>query len=226
MREIVFDLETTGLDPKSGHRIVEIGCVELLNRTPTGKVYHTYVNPERDVPEGAKRVHGLSTEFLLDKPVFSNVVDEFLAFVKNDPLVIHNAAFDMGFINYQLRMLKKPLFFDERAIDTLWLARKKFPGAKASLDALCQRFGIALDKRDKHGALLDAQLLAEVYIHLTGGYQNALNLEEANGNKSGTEIITQSVINKTTRKTREFLPSKEEIDTHAAFIRELKKLAG
>lgn len=219
VREIIFDLETTGLDPKSGHRIVEIGCVELINRRVTGQFFHTYVNPQRDVPKAAEKVHGLSTEFLQDKPVFDAVVKAFLEFVGNDLLVIHNAGFDMGFINYQLKEVGKPPFFDERAIDTLVLARKKFPGAKATLDALCQRFGISLDKREKHGALLDAELLAEVYIQLTGGYQGSLSLDRTI-TESSAQQTTQTVIRQN-RPVRHFPPSEEEILIHTEFMRKI-----
>ncbi len=178
MREIVLDTETTGLDPATGDRIVEIGCVELLNRIPTGANYHVYINPERDMPEGAFRVHGLSSEFLSDKPKFAEVADEFLAFIGDDALVIHNAAFDVGFIDHELGRIGHPKIGRERVVDTLMLARRKNPGGQASLDALCARYGIDNSKRTKHGALLDSEILAEVYLELLGGRQATLGLSQ------------------------------------------------
>ncbi len=171
MREIVLDTETTGLDPAQGHRIVEIGAVELVGHRPTGRNFHVYINPERDMPSGAEAVHGLSAAFLADKPRFSEIVDDFLAFIAGDPLVIHNAPFDMAFLNAELGWCGRPVLPMERAIDTLEIARRRFPGAPNSLDALCRRFGIDNSARDKHGALLDAELLAEVYFQLVGGEQ-------------------------------------------------------
>jgi DNA polymerase-3 subunit epsilon len=176
MREIVFDTETTGLDPYQGDRLVEIGCVELLNGFPTGQSFHRYLNPERDVPDGAFRVHGLSREFLMDKPVFAEVCDDFLAFVADAPLVAHNAMFDLGFINAELERCKKAAIPRERLVDTLMLARRRYPGGANKLDDLCVRFSIDLSRRTKHGALLDAELLAEVYVELTGKRQARLGL--------------------------------------------------
>ncbi len=176
MREIVFDTETTGLNPLGGDRIVEIGCVELINRLPTGETFHVYLNPERDMPDGAFRVHGLSSEFLADKSLFSAVADDFLAFIGDAALVAHNASFDMGFINAELVRLKLPVIDNERVIDTLQLARRKHPFGPNSLDALCQRYNIDNSRRTKHGALLDSEILAEVYIELTGGRQADLGL--------------------------------------------------
>lgn len=181
MREIVLDTETTGLEPAQGHRIIEIGCIELKNRTPTGARYHTYLNPERDVPEESRRITNLSTEFLVDKPLFADAVDGFLAFIGDDPLVIHNAEFDLKFLNAELVRAAKPKLNPERAVDTLLMARRKFPGSPASLDALCKRFDIALDERKAkgHGALLDVELLAQVYLELLGGRQPGLELVAA-----------------------------------------------
>jgi len=178
MREIVLDTETTGLDPNQGHRIIEIGCLELRNRTPTGAKYHAYINPERDVPEESQRITNLSTEFLRDKPVFADVVDGFLAFIGDSGLVIHNAEFDLKFLNAELGKLKKGSIAPSRAVDTMLIARRRFPGASASLDALCRRFDISLEDRKAkgHGALLDAALLAEVYLELSGGRQPGLEL--------------------------------------------------
>ncbi len=171
MREIVLDTETTGFDPTSGDRLVEIGAVELLNHMPTGKVYHQQINPERSMPEGAFAVHGLGDELLASKPLFKEVVDAFLAFIGTSKLVIHNASFDMKFLNAELGWIDRPLLPMDQAIDTLEMARKKFPGAQNSLDALCRRFGVNNAHREKHGALLDSELLAEVYLELVGGRQ-------------------------------------------------------
>lgn len=176
MREIVLDTETTGLDPLRGDRLVEIGCVEILNRIPTGQNYHVYLNPERDMPIEAFNVHGLSAQFLSDKPLFAQVVDEFLDFIGDATLVIHNAAFDIGFINAELvKLQRKPLSFD-RVIDTLALARRRHPGGSNRLDDLMSRYGIDASRRTKHGALLDSELLADVYAELCGGRQTALGL--------------------------------------------------
>jgi DNA polymerase-3 subunit epsilon len=178
MREIVLDTETTGLDPGQGHRLVEVGCVELINRIPTGQGFHHYVNPERDVPKEAFAVHGLSAEFLADKPLFAEIADAFLEFIGDAPLVIHNAAFDHGFLNAELTRLKKPAIARERLVDTLLLARRKHPGGSNKLDDLCARYGIDNSHRTKHGALLDAELLAEVYLELIGARQAQLILSE------------------------------------------------
>lgn len=177
MREIVLDTETTGLSPQDGHRLVEIGCLELFNHVATGKFFHAYIDPERDMPDGAFQVHGLSTEFLRGKPKFADVADDFLSFIEDDPLVIHNAGFDMNFINWELKASGRPALPMSRAIDTLDIARKKFPGAQNSLDALCRRFNVDNSGRTKHGALLDSELLAEVYLELMGGRQPGLVLQ-------------------------------------------------
>jgi DNA polymerase-3 subunit epsilon len=176
MREIVFDTETTGFEPGDGHRIVEIGCVELIDHFPTDRTLQLYLNPERDVPIESQRVHGLSAEFLADKPLFADVADKFLAFLGDSPLVIHNASFDIKFINAELKRVGKDPIPLARAIDTIEIAKRKFPGARYSLDELCKRFGIDLTMRTKHGALLDAQLTAEVYLELVGGRQKGLML--------------------------------------------------
>jgi DNA polymerase-3 subunit epsilon len=168
MREILLDTETTGLDPKTGHRIVEIGCVELIHRKRTGATFHSYLNPERDMPQEAYRIHGISGEFLQDKPLFAHVAEDFSAFIEGATLVIHNASFDIKFLNAELKTINRPLLPLDKVIDTLLIARKRFPGSPASLDALCKRFKIDLSSREKHGALLDAELLAEVYIQLMG----------------------------------------------------------
>lgn len=176
MREIVLDTETTGFEPSEGHRIVEIGAVELFNHMPTGKTYHQYVNPEREVPQEAFQVHGLATDFLRGFPVFSEIADSLLSFIDGAMLVIHNAAFDMRFLNAELGWANKPLLPDTVAIDTLMIARRRFPGSPASLDALCRRFGVDNSAREKHGALLDSEILAEVYLELIGGRQPGLAL--------------------------------------------------
>jgi DNA polymerase III subunit epsilon len=184
MREIILDTETTGLSPGEGHRIIEIGCVELINHIPSGQVFHRYINPERPVPKEAEVIHGLSDKFLSDKPLFKSVAPEFLAFIGDAPLVIHNADFDMQFLNAELSYLGLGTFPPERAIDTVRMARKKHPMAPASLDALCKRYGIDNSKREKHGALLDAELLAEVYLELIGGRQTALILAGPSSRKA------------------------------------------
>jgi len=179
MREIVFDTETTGLDPYQGHRLLEIGCIELVNRFPTGQTFHRHLNPERDVPAEAFAIHGLSNDFLKSKPVFADVVADLLAFVGDAPLIAHNAAFDLGFLNAELERVKQPAIPRDRLIDTLLLARRKYPGGSNRLDDLCGRFGIDNSRRTKHGALLDAELLAEIYLELIGARQAQLGLVAA-----------------------------------------------
>jgi DNA polymerase III subunit epsilon len=177
MREIVFDTETTGTDPERGDRILEIGCVELIDLVPTGMTFHRYINPERDVPAEVVKIHGLTGAFLADKPIFghSSVIDELMAFIGDAPLVAHNAEFDRRFLNGELARLKLPLIEKDRCVDTLMIARKKFPGAPASLDALCRRFNVDRSTREKHGALIDSLLLAEVYLQLKGGRERRLS---------------------------------------------------
>ena len=176
MREIILDTETTGLDPLRGDRLVEVGCIEIYNRMPTGQTFHRYINPERDMPAEAFAVHGLSTEFLASKPLFREVVDEFLEFIADAPLVIHNASFDVSFINAELDRMNRPPIARDRLVDTLLLARRKHPGVSNRLDDLCSRYAIDNSRRTKHGALLDAELLAEVYIDLIGARQSQLIL--------------------------------------------------
>ncbi|WP_315743609.1 MULTISPECIES: DNA polymerase III subunit epsilon [unclassified Bradyrhizobium] len=178
MREIVLDTETTGLDPLRGDRLVEIGCIEIFNRMPTGQVFHRYINPERDMPAEAFAVHGLSTEFLATKPLFHEIVEEFLTFIGDAPLVIHNASFDVGFINAELDRVRRAPIPRERLVDTLLLARRKHPGVSNRLDDLCSRYAIDNSRRTKHGALLDAELLAEVYVDLVGARQSQLILTQ------------------------------------------------
>ncbi|CAK0754020.1 DNA polymerase III subunit epsilon [Azospirillaceae bacterium] len=215
MREIVLDTETTGFKPEEGHRVVEIGCVELHNHLPTGLRRQWYINPERDMPADAFRVHGLSEEFLSQFPVFGNIVGEFLEFIGQSPLIIHNAVFDMKFLNAELGRVKLPTLPMSRATDTVQIARRKFPGAQASLDALCKRFGIDNSNRTLHGALLDAQLLAECYIELLGGRQAGFDLV--------TATKTQSVKRERQfRSPRPHAPSPEELTAHEALLKQLK----
>jgi len=222
-REIVLDTETTGLDAYRGDRLVEIGCVEMLNGIRSGEEFHRFINPERDVPAEAEKVHGLSTAFLADKPVFAEVADDFLAFIGRDTLVIHNAAFDVGFLNAELSRLNKPTIRSERVLDTLALARRKHPGSPATLDALCKRYGVDNTKRVKHGALMDSILLAEVYVELLGERQAALGLVAANAAPRGTVRNGTGAqrANGQARPRPEPLPprlSQADIESHAAFI--------
>ena len=217
MREIVLDTETTGLDPAEGHRIVEIGGVELFNHLPTGRTYHQYINPERDMPAEAFAVHGISEEFLADKPVFARIGRDFLDFVGDAKLVIHNASFDMRFLNAELDWANLPRLPQDAAIDTLLIARRAFPGAQASLDALCRRFGIDNSARTKHGALLDSEILAEVYLELIGGRQPDLVLGAAQA--SDASRAKQAAGRLRRRPTP--LPSRitdEERAAHADFV--------
>jgi DNA polymerase III subunit epsilon len=176
LREIILDTETTGLDPYDGHRVVEIGCVELVNSIPTGRTWHCYLNPERDMPEKAYSIHGLSSDFLRDKPLFADKAEDFLGFIESAMLVMHNATFDFGFLNAELERIARPLLTWDRVVDTLALARRRHPGSPSSLDALCRRYGVDLSERDLHGALLDCRLLASVYVELVGGHQARLEL--------------------------------------------------
>jgi DNA polymerase-3 subunit epsilon len=219
MREIVFDTETTGLDPLSGDRLVEIGCVELINRIPTGQTYHAYFHPERSMPSAAEAVHGLSERFLSDKPKFAEKVSEILEFLGDSMLIAHNARFDFGFLNAELARCGQRAVDYARMIDSLTIARTLHPGAKHSLDALCSRYGIDRSHRVKHGALLDAELLAQLYIELTGGRQIGLTLvaEVAAASQSQDEIILQAVP-VAVRPARHFAPGEAELARHAAFV--------
>ena len=214
MREIVLDTETTGLDALRGDRLVEIGCVEMINHMPTGQTYRVYINPERDMPQEAFAVHGLSSEFLSDKPLFAAVAEDFLTFIGDAPLIIHNASFDIGFINMELERVKRAAIPRERLVDTLLLARRKHPGVSNRLDDLCSRYAIDNSRRTKHGALLDAELLAEVYIDLIGARQSSLILAE-------TRTTSIRVV-EVERRVREVpLPPRmtpEEIEAHRAFV--------
>ena len=219
MREIVLDTETTGLDPATGDRIVEIGAIELWNHLPTGKTFHKYLNPERNMPEEAQAVHGLTEEFLKDKPVFSQIADDFLAFLKESKLVIHNASFDMKFINAELALVEKTRLPVNKAIDTLGIARKKFPGSPASLDALCRRFNIDNSARKLHGALLDAEILAEVYLELIGGRQPDFGLSDVN-NTGETKVDEKTQVFRRLKPLKTRLTVKDE-EVHAEFVKKL-----
>jgi DNA polymerase III subunit epsilon len=225
MREIVFDTETTGLSPQNGDRMVEIGCVELFNRVETGRTFHSYFNPGRPMPSEAEAVHGLSDRFLSDKPLFPDVCEALLAFIDDSPLIAHNAGFDFGFINHEFAQCGRPSVCPSRMVDTLAIARNKFPGAKHSLDALCTRFGVDRSLRIKHGALIDAQLLAQVYVELTGGRQIGLGLvadiidtgEAAPGPLADPEMIVATI-----RPPRPHAPSPDELERHSAFLATIK----
>lgn len=223
MREIVLDTETTGFDPVTGDRLVEIGCIELENHIQTGKNFHRYLNPEREVPDSAFRIHGLSTAFLADKPKFAAVMDEFLEFVADSPLVIHNAEFDMKFINYELEKNGRKAIPFQRAIDTVKMARTKFPGSPASLDALCKRFNIDNSNRTLHGALLDAQLLADVYMELLGGRQTGLVLAADAATNADLNFARRTTAgNRPVREPRPHAATEAELAAHKGFIAKLK----
>ena len=222
MREIIFDTETTGLDPKSGDRVVEIGCIEMVNRCPTGETFHAYFHPDRDMPAAAEAVHGLSITFLSDKPRFGERAHELLEFLGDSMLVAHNAGFDFGFVNSELEMCGLPPLGRERMIDTVQLARVRHPGSKLSLDALCSRYGIDRSHRTRHGALLDAELLAQVYVELTGGRQIGLSL--AADNTDGAVIVMPGLPlrQRMFRPARPHRPSEAELAAHAAFLETVK----
>ncbi|MBO9576511.1 MAG: DNA polymerase III subunit epsilon [Sphingobium sp.] len=222
MREIVFDTETTGLDPLNGDRLVEIGCIELINRIPTGESFHAYFNPQRAMPAAAEAVHGLSDRFLADKPLFSTQADELLAFIGESQLVAHNARFDFGFLNAELERCGKPIVDLARMIDSVAIARALHPGAKHSLDALCTRYGIDRSHRVKHGALLDAELLAQLYIELTGGRQIGLTLvAEAVTVVSGAGESQRPATSRPVRPARLFTVSEADLSRHREFVTKL-----
>lgn len=218
MREIVLDTETTGLDPMGGDRIVEVGAVEILNGIPSGRTFHRYVNPERAMSADALAVHGIGDAFLADKPVFSAIVDAFLAFIRDDPLVIHNAAFDVGFLNMELGRTGRPPIQPGRVIDTLALARRKHPGGSNSLDALCQRYGIDNARRTKHGALLDAEILAEVYLELSGGRQAAFALGVGAATGEAGLALVQGSTGRTAELHHRSRLTLAEHEAHVAFV--------
>jgi DNA polymerase III subunit epsilon len=223
VREIVLDTETTGLDPFQGHRLVEIGCIELVNRIPSGQTFHRYINPEREVPAEAVAIHGLSIEFLKDKPFFVEIAEELAAFIGDAPLIAHNALFDLAFLNAELERAGKRLLPRERVVDTLLLARRKYPGASNRLDDLCIRCGIDNSRRTKHGALLDAELLAEVYLDLIGARQAQLVLVEAGADAIGAPIGPVVVQVRPVALVPRL--STEEYDAHLAFVATLGEAA-
>ena len=218
MREIVLDTETTGLDPAAGHRIVEIAGLELINQVATGRTFREYINPEREMPEEAQRIHGLTDEFLADKPRFDQVVEGFLDFIQDSRLVIHNADFDMKFLNAELAHLERPPLDRKRAVDTVALARKRFPGAQVNLDALCRRFEIDNTARTFHGALLDCELLAEVYLELRGGRQPGFDLAQARRLE-----VAASAVDRPHRPARAHAPTPDEVAAHEALLDGLKE---
>jgi DNA polymerase-3 subunit epsilon len=216
MREICLDTETTGLDPRQGHKVIEIACIELINRVKTNNHFHCYINPRRDVPQEAFSVHGLSTEFLQDKPIFDHIAYKFLDFIQDSNIIAHNASFDVKFLNYELQLIGMKALEKSRIIDSLSIARKKFPGSPASLDALCKRFNIDLSKRSLHGALLDTQLLCDVYIELMGGAQEDFKFDKktlSNNSQSKTMQISNDIT-----KTKLATPNEDDIKYHKKFI--------
>lgn len=225
MREIVLDTETTGLDPNNGDRIVEIGCLEIVNHLPSEKTFHVYINPQRDMPKEAEAVHGLSASFLADKPVFADIADDFLAFIGDDPLVIHNAAFDMKFLNAELAWAGYPSLEKHPVVDTLSMARQKFPGAPASLDALCRRFGVDNSGRDLHGALIDSELLAGVYLELSGGRQPGLvfQADDRTAARAAHDPVADDTKRPQNRRPTPLTPrlNADERAAHARFLADL-----
>lgn len=218
MREIIFDTETTGLSPAGGDRLVEIGCIEMIGRVETGRTFHAYFNPDRSMPSEAEAVHGLSDIFLSDKPRFAERVEELLEFIEDSPLVAHNASFDFGFLNNELSLCGRPAVAMTRMVDTLVMARAKHPGAKHSLDALCTRFGVDRTQRVKHGALLDAQLLAQVYVELMGGRQIGLGLMAMQEAGAVSDQMAQVDIKRVRREPRPHAPTDEEVARHRELI--------
>jgi DNA polymerase-3 subunit epsilon len=218
VREVVLDTETTGLDPLAGHRVVEIGCIELVNTVATGRTFQVYFNPEMIMPAGAEEVHGLTDAFLADKPLFADKANELLAFIGDAQLVIHNAQFDIGFLNAELERVGKPGLVNAY-VDTVSMARRKFPGQRLSLDALCERFGVDNSGRTKHGALLDAELLAEVYLELSGGRQRDLGLAPE---LAGAASVLAAVQGRPVRPPRPHAPSAAELAAHGAFLTQLR----
>ncbi len=216
MREICLDTETTGLDPRQGHKVIEIACIELINRVKTNNHFHCYINPRRDVPQEAFAVHGLSTEFLQDKPIFDHIAYKFLDFIQDSNIIAHNANFDVKFLNYELQLIGMKALEKSRIIDSLAIARKKFPGSPASLDALCKRFNIDLSKRSLHGALLDTQLLCDVYIELMGGAQQDFKFDnKANSNNPQNKALQ---ISNDITKTKLITPNEDDLESHKEFI--------
>ncbi len=221
LREIVLDTETTGLDTGSGHRIIEIGCVELINRVRSGAVFHEYINPCRDIPYHSTKIHGITEEVLRDKPIFAKVAQKFIDFISDSILIIHNAEFDLKFINMELSKLNSNFVFSNIVVDTLVMARKKFIGSSVSLDALCKRFNISLEKREVHGALVDAELLADVYVEMTGGLQiSFFHNEEQIADKAFED--NNAFTSKKYRQPRDYFVNEEEINVHREFLKKIK----
>ena len=220
MREVVLDTETTGLDVHSGHKIIEIGALEIINLVPSGRTLHLYINPERDIDKEAIKIHGITQEFISNKPTFKQIAQEFLDFINNDQLVIHNASFDLAFLNSELRQIGFQTISEDKVIDTLKIARQKFPGAQASLDALCRRFQIDNSHRELHGALIDADLLSSVYVELKGGLQPDLQFNEvAIEGKVKTKDFQPSFVNRKYRPVRHHEPTKDELNKHSQFLK-------
>ncbi len=218
MRRIALDIETTGLDPEQGHKIVEIGCVELENNYPTGNFFQQYINPNRKMPEEALKIHGLTDDFLSDKPIFSSIAESFLDFIEDSELVIHNARFDLGFLNYELDLSANRNIRQFKVIDSLSLARKMFPGAANNLDSLCRRYDIDVRRRKKHGALLDAELLAEVFLEMNGGRQQAIGLVQENHNTIEKALTTKKLL----YSKKVITPNEDEIKAHKKTLKYLK----
>lgn len=213
MRTVILDTETTGLSPKTGHRIIEIGCVELIDRIETGNIFHTYINPDRNIPDSSTKIHGITDQKVANKPKFNEIADSFLNFIDNSKLIIHNAPFDIGFLNFELAQAKYNQISSKQVIDTLPLARQKFPGSPASLDALCKRFNISLENRKYHGALLDSQLLASVYLELTAKSQSSISFQN--------KIHENKFIEK--KFPRNHQPSSQEIKLHEEMLQKIKE---
>jgi DNA polymerase III subunit epsilon len=224
MREIILDTETTGLDPKRGDRLIELACVEMVNRIPSGRFLHELVDPQREVPREAEQIHGISTDMLRGKPLFQDIALKFIEFIGDAPLIIHNAPFDMGFLNAELRKACFSPLDNERVVDTLVIARRRFPGSPSSLDALCKRFKIDNSKRTKHGALLDSELLADVYVELMGGHQTAMSLDAAEAAGPGAATAAMPIAAKARLRPRPLVPrlTPAELEAHGAFVGTLK----
>jgi DNA polymerase III subunit epsilon len=221
LREIVFDTETTGIDPRDGHKIVEIGCIELIDGVQTGRTFHHYLNPERDIPQETTDIHGITNEQVRDKPIFGQIVDDFLAFIGDSPMVAHNAEFDFRFVNAELDNIGRAPLSATRMIDTVKIAKRLYPGARLSLDALCSRLGIDTSARVKHGALIDSQILAEVYMEMLGGKQRGLELSATSATKTViTPLIPEN--EKTYHAPRPFAPTAEELAAHETFVSKIK----
>jgi DNA polymerase III subunit epsilon len=221
LREIVFDTETTGLDPRDGHKVVEIGCIELMDGVQTGRTFHHYLDPERDIPAETTEIHGITNEQVRGKPTFGQIADAFLAFIGDAPMVAHNAEFDFRFVNAELENIGRAPLSSARMVDTVKIAKRLYPGARLSLDALCSRLGIDTSARVKHGALIDSQILAEVYMEMLGGKQRGLELS-ANGSASSVSVASAPESKKTYRAPRAFAPTEEELAAHSSFVGKIK----